>query len=154
MPLKCALPSSYGFFYVFLRFLRLFLRFGFFNTWVQQRMHDVHATRLVLQATQEGLFLGSLSTGERRRVALALTLGYVDLLRARGAAAVDTLVLDEVHANLDREGVRRVLDVVRTLSQRCVVVVGQAGSEVAELADRHEAVVKREDGVVTLERQY
>lgn len=117
-------------------------------------MHDMHAIRVALQVAQEGLFLGSLSAGERRRVALALTLGYVDLLRARGAAAADTLVLDEVHANLDSEGVRRVLDVVRTLSQRCVVVVGQAGSEIAELADRHEAVVKREDGVVELEAQY
>eukprot|EP00892_Ulva_mutabilis_P005450 jgi/Ulvmu1/3277/UM151_0025.1 len=106
------------------------------------------------QVTQEGLYLGSLSTGERRRVALALTLGYVELLRARGVAAADTLLLDEVHANLDGEGVRRVVDVLRTLSQRCVVLVGQAGTEIAETADRHEVVVKRRDGVVELETQF
>lgn len=104
-----------------------------------------------VQVTQEGLFLGSLSTGERRRVALALALGHIDLLRARGAAAADTLVLDEVHANLDAEGVRRVLGVLRALGQRSVVVVGQVGSEVADLADRHDAVVKRGDGSVAVE---
>ena len=107
-----------------------------------------------LQVSQEGLYLGSLSTGERRRVALALTLGYVELLRARGAAAADTLLLDEVHANLDSEGVRRVVDVLRMLSHRCVVVVGQAGSEVVEEADRHEVVVKQADGGVALEMQF
>lgn len=107
-----------------------------------------------LQVSQEGLYLGSLSTGERRRVALALTLGYVELLRARGAAAADTLLLDEVHANLDSEGVRRVVDVLRMLSHRCVVVVGQAGSEVVEAADRHEVVVKQADGGVALEMQF
>lgn len=40
--------------------------------------------------------LQQLSGGERRRAALALSLGFADLVRARGRLACNLLVLDEV----------------------------------------------------------
>ena len=40
--------------------------------------------------------LAQLSGGERRRVALALALGFADLVRSRGRLTCNLLVLDEV----------------------------------------------------------
>ncbi len=40
--------------------------------------------------------LAQLSGGERRRVALALALGFADLIRSRGRLSTNLLVLDEV----------------------------------------------------------
>jgi DNA repair exonuclease SbcCD ATPase subunit len=107
-----------------------------------------------LQIAQQDLDLGTLSTGERARVGLALALGYVQLLAERGVAAADTLILDEVHAHLDNEGVRRVIEVLRGLRQRTVLLVAQEGSVVVDGADHHVTVVKRRDGDVVVECQF
>jgi DNA repair exonuclease SbcCD ATPase subunit len=96
--------------------------------------------------------VGCLSRGEARRVGLALTLGYNKLLEARGVCIVDTLILDEPHTNLDSEGVRSMMRVLRALGKRCVVLVTQAGSEVEARADHRVAVVKRSATDVVLEQ--
>ena len=95
--------------------------------------------------------VGCLSRGEARRVGLALALGHLRLLEARGVCHVDTLILDEPHTNLDSEGVRGMLRVLRALGKRSVVVVAQAGSEVAARADHTVTVVKRGAADVALE---
>ncbi|KAG1672698.1 hypothetical protein FOA52_005175 [Chlamydomonas sp. UWO 241] len=51
--------------------------------------------------------LAQLSGGERRRVALALALGFADLVRSRGRLSCNVLVLDEVLQQLDGEGYTR-----------------------------------------------
>ena len=44
--------------------------------------------------------LSQLSGGERRRVAVALALGFAELLRCRGRLSSNLLILDEVSASL------------------------------------------------------
>jgi DNA repair exonuclease SbcCD ATPase subunit len=105
-----------------------------------------------VQVVAEDMDPGCLSRGEARRVGLALTLGYHKLLEARGACIVDTLILDEPHTNLDSEGVRGMMGVLRALGKRSVVVVAQAGSEVEGRADHRVAVVKRSASDVVLEQ--
>jgi DNA repair exonuclease SbcCD ATPase subunit len=94
----------------------------------------------------------SLSSGEQRRVALALSLAYVQLLDARGLARCDTLVLDEPHTHLDGEGVAALAATLRALRRRCVVVVAQAGSALLAEADRCVEVVALDCGSVVCER--
>lgn len=112
----------------------------------------MHACITLVQVAAEDMDLGCLSRGEARRVGLALTLGYNKLLEARGICMVDTLILDEPHTNLDSEGVRGMMSVLRALDKRCVVVVAQSGSEVEGRADHRVAVVKRGATDVVLEK--
>lgn len=50
-----------------------------------------------------------LSGGERRRLALALALGFTELAANRGSLSCDLLVLDEVMQHLDTQGCRTLL---------------------------------------------
>jgi ABC-type dipeptide/oligopeptide/nickel transport system ATPase subunit len=77
--------------------------------------------------------LAQLSGGERRRVALALALGFADLVRSRGRLSCNVLVLDEVLQQLDGEGCTRVASLLRALPQDSVLVVGQAHSFVTQV---------------------
>lgn len=108
------------------------------------RVQDGH----ILQA---GMDLGSLSTGERRRVALALTLGYLRLLQARGRCTSNVLILDEVHTNLDGAGIERMVSLLRKLPHANIFMVGQANTDLIDLADHHLEVVKEEGGSCILE---
>eukprot|EP00955_Chlamydomonas_euryale_P017009 181602-Chlamydomonas_euryale.AAC.3 len=58
-----------------------------------------------------------LSGGERRRVALAMALGFADLVRQRGRLRCNVLVLDEALQQLDAEGCARVASLLRGLPQ-------------------------------------
>ncbi|GAX81139.1 hypothetical protein CEUSTIGMA_g8573.t1, partial [Chlamydomonas eustigma] len=88
--------------------------------------------------------LSQLSGGERRRVALALALGFADLLRCRGRLSSNILVLDEVLQQLDGEGCSRLADVLRGLPHDSILVVGQANSYVTQVFDVMDVVVKRD----------
>ncbi|KAK9831419.1 hypothetical protein WJX81_003210 [Elliptochloris bilobata] len=79
--------------------------------------------------------LRQLSGGERRRVGLALALGFSELIAARGRLRCNLIVLDEVLQQLDGEGCARVAAVLRGLPQESVLVVGQANSFVTEAFD-------------------
>lgn len=78
------------------------------------------------------------SGGERRRVALALTLGFRDLVADRAGVRSSLLVLDEVMQLLDGQGTRAVCDVLRSAMagggagvssmEPTVLLVAQAGS--------------------------
>jgi DNA repair exonuclease SbcCD ATPase subunit len=113
---------------------------------IVKRLARVHNGR-VLQDTMD---LGSLSSGERRRVALALTLGYLRLLQARGRCSCNVLILDEVHTNLDGEGIERMVSLLRKLPHDNILLVGQANTDLIDLADHHLEVVKQEGGSCTL----
>uniref|UniRef100_A0A061SMF6 Calcineurin-like phosphoesterase domain-containing protein n=1 Tax=Tetraselmis sp. GSL018 TaxID=582737 RepID=A0A061SMF6_9CHLO len=86
-----------------------------------------------------------LSGGERRRLALALSLGFVRLSAARGVFECNLLVLDEVLQHLDNEGCSSVAAVLGGLPQGTVLLVGQDGTFVTESFDLIDVVVK-EDG--------
>eukprot|EP00798_Chlamydomonas_sp_ICE-L_P025477 gene25476-11138_t len=90
--------------------------------------------------------LSQLSGGERRRLALALSLGFVDLARQRGRMACNLLVLDEVLQHLDGEGCARVALVLRELPQDSILLVGQAHSFVTSVFDVVDNVVKERGG--------
>ena len=64
------------------------------------------------------------STGERRRIDVALLLALSEVASAAVGAAPGTLWLDEVFDGLDEEGVHAVVDALRALSaERAVVVI-------------------------------
>ena len=105
------------------------------------------------RVVQDGIDLSSLSMGERRRIALALSLAYVRLLRARGRCACNLLVLDEVHTNLDGEGIHCLVSLLGQLGFDTVLLVGQAGSQLVDLVDNVDVVVKRTDGTSLLQQR-
>ena len=90
--------------------------------------------------------LAQLSGGERRRVALALALGFADLVRSRGRLSCNLMVLDEALQQLDGEGCARVAGVLRGLPHDSVLVVGQALSYVTQVFDVMDVVVKHAGG--------
>jgi recombinational DNA repair ATPase RecF len=80
---------------------------------------------------------GGCSSGERRRIDVALLFGVGDL--ARGSSPPGTLWLDEVFAHLDVDGKDAATELVRDLARdRCVVVVEHDPEFVRGLrADKH-----------------
>ncbi|KAL0033719.1 hypothetical protein WJX77_002381 [Trebouxia sp. C0004] len=91
-----------------------------------------------------------LSGGERRRVALALALGFADLIAGRGQLRCNFIVLDEVLQQLDGEGKSRVGAVLRNLPHTTILVVGQADSYLAQITDNVDVVIKR-NGCASIE---
>ncbi|KAL0029555.1 hypothetical protein WJX79_003952 [Trebouxia sp. C0005] len=91
-----------------------------------------------------------LSGGERRRVALALALGFADLIAGRGQLRCNLIVLDEVLQQLDGEGKSRVGAVLRNLPHTTILVVGQADSYLAQITDNVDVVIKR-NGCASIE---
>ncbi len=88
-----------------------------------------------------------LSGGERRRVALALALGFTELAARRGKLRCDLLVLDEVMQHLDGEGCARLAALLRGLDQfGTVLVVAQAQSFMTRAFDGVDVVVRAERG--------
>ena len=64
------------------------------------------------------------STGERRRIDVAILLALAEVAASVGGATNGTLFLDELFDSLDREGVAGICDVLRTLSiDRSIIVV-------------------------------
>ena len=88
-----------------------------------------------------------LSGGERRRVALALALGFTELAARRGRLRCDLLVLDEVMQHLDGEGCARLAALLRGLDQfGTVLVVAQAQSFMTRAFDGVDVVIKASGG--------
>jgi len=76
--------------------------------------------------------IDGLSVGQRQRVAIARVL-------ARDA---ELYLLDEPDANLDRPGIERLVEILRDLSKRAVVIVAAHTPELAAIAD-HTIVLDR-----------
>jgi len=88
-----------------------------------------------------------LSGGERRRVSIALALGFTELAARRGRLRSDLLVLDEVMQHLDGEGCARLASLLRELDGfSTVVVVAQARSFMTRSFDAVDVVVRRASG--------
>jgi ABC-type multidrug transport system fused ATPase/permease subunit len=73
-----------------------------------------------------GVRVGSLSAGERQRVALARTL----------CRRSSVLLLDEPDANLDRDGIHLVASLIVELAKTRLVVVAAHAPEILEIGDR------------------
>lgn len=93
----------------------------------------------------ENRSLRQLSGGERRRMALALALGYSQFASQRGGIQCNLLVLDEVLQHLDGEGQARVVAMLKGLPQSSVLVVSQAHSLLAGTFDLVDWVIKQRD---------
>lgn len=93
----------------------------------------------------ENRSLRQLSGGERRRMALALALGYSEIASQRGGIHCNLLVLDEVLQHLDGEGQARVVAMLKGLPQTTVLVVSQAHSLLAGTFDLVDWVIKQRD---------
>jgi DNA repair exonuclease SbcCD ATPase subunit len=83
-----------------------------------------------------------LSGGERRRLAISLSLGFMDLVRARGRLSCNLLILDEVLQLLDSEGCSRVAIMLKSLPHETILVVGQARSFIESSIEIVDRVVK------------
>ncbi|KAF8071319.1 hypothetical protein HT031_001402 [Scenedesmus sp. PABB004] len=86
--------------------------------------------------------VAQLSGGEKKRVALALGLGFAELVAARSRLTSNVLVLDEVLEKLDEEGCACVAGLLKSLPYSSVFVVGQAGSFVTKEFACVDTVVK------------
>uniref|UniRef100_A0A6U1KZY2 RecF/RecN/SMC N-terminal domain-containing protein n=1 Tax=Tetraselmis chuii TaxID=63592 RepID=A0A6U1KZY2_9CHLO len=86
--------------------------------------------------------LRQLSGGERRRVALALGLGFSELASRRGRFKSNVLVLDEVLQHLDNQGCAAVATVLRSLSQDTILLIGQDNTFATESFDAIDVVTK------------
>ncbi|CAK9226938.1 unnamed protein product [Sphagnum troendelagicum] len=95
--------------------------------------------------TLENRSLRQLSGGERRRLGLALALGYADFVSQKGGLQCNLLVLDEVLQHLDGEGQARVVMILKGLPQSTVLVVSQAHSLLAGTFDLVDWVIKQHD---------
>ncbi|BBN06555.1 hypothetical protein MPTK1_3g22150 [Marchantia polymorpha subsp. ruderalis] len=89
--------------------------------------------------------LRQLSGGERRRLALAVALGYAEFAAQRSGVHCDLLVLDEVLQHLDSEGKARVVAVLKGLPQRTILLVSQTHGDVADAFDLVDVVLKEND---------
>jgi energy-coupling factor transporter ATP-binding protein EcfA2 len=67
-------------------------------------------------------------------------------VQARGRCTSNLLILDEVHTNLDGEGIERMVALLRRLPHAHVLLVGQANTDLIDLADHHIEVVKHAGG--------
>ncbi|KAL4857804.1 hypothetical protein ACK3TF_002216 [Chlorella vulgaris] len=83
-----------------------------------------------------------LSGGERRRVALALALGFSELAAQRGRLRSNLIVLDEVMQHLDGEGCLRAAHLLKQLPYSSILVVAQAHSLLTRAFDATDVVVK------------
>jgi ATP-binding cassette, subfamily C, bacterial CydCD len=77
---------------------------------------------------------GSVSAGQRRRIALARVLLRVEAVTRMGAVAI--VVLDEPSEDLDPGTERVVADVITTLAGRATVLIATHSELLASLADR------------------
>ncbi|GFR43838.1 hypothetical protein Agub_g4959, partial [Astrephomene gubernaculifera] len=84
-----------------------------------------------------------LSGGERRRVALALSLGFAELVRRRRRLACNVMVLDEVLQQLDGTGCEAVARVLRELPHASVLLVGHRSSAATAGFEVVDVVVKQ-----------
>ncbi|GMH42164.1 hypothetical protein BSKO_10083 [Bryopsis sp. KO-2023] len=94
--------------------------------------------------------LQQFSSGEVRRLALGLSLGFSTLISERGRLRCNIIVFDEALGQLDREGCERVVQLMETLPQSSTFLVGQEGSFVMQSFDVVDWVVKR-NGASTVE---
>ena len=88
--------------------------------------------------------LRQLSGGERRRVALAVALGYGELCAAYHGVSCDLLVLDEALGQMDAEGLAAAARVVQDCMgpRGTVLLVCQAGEMMEGIFDCVDTVVK------------
>lgn len=91
--------------------------------------------------------VSQLSGGERRRVALALALGFSELTARRGRLRSNLLVMDEVMQHLDGQGRWMVARLLRGMLEDygTILIVAQRDEWVG-LVDRVDMVVKNEEG--------
>eukprot|EP00236_Picocystis_salinarum_P001690 CAMPEP_0183827234 /NCGR_PEP_ID=MMETSP0807_2-20130328/2138_1 /TAXON_ID=88271 /ORGANISM="Picocystis salinarum, Strain CCMP1897" /LENGTH=1066 /DNA_ID=CAMNT_0026072391 /DNA_START=63 /DNA_END=3263 /DNA_ORIENTATION=- len=94
--------------------------------------------------------LKSLSGGEQRRVALALSLAFSELGSERSNTRSNMLVLDEPFQHLDLEGCQRATTLLKSLQFRTILLVSQAYDSGTAGIERADCVVKR-DGVSSIE---
>jgi hypothetical protein len=89
-----------------------------------------------------------LSGGERRRLALALALGFSELAARRGRLRADLLVLDEALQHLDAEGRGAAAAALRALAAELgtVLIVAQAGSALTRAVDAVDVVARAPGG--------
>lgn len=94
--------------------------------------------------------LKSLSGGEQRRVALALSLAFSELGSERSSTRSNMLVLDEPFQHLDLEGCQRATALLKSLQFRTILLVSQAYDSGTAGIERTDCVVKK-DGVSSIE---
>jgi energy-coupling factor transporter ATP-binding protein EcfA2 len=75
-------------------------------------------------------------------------------VQARGRCTSSLLILDEVHTNLDGEGIERMVALLRKLPHENVLLVGQANTDLIDLADHHVEVVKHAEGGCSLNQLF
>lgn len=97
--------------------------------------------------------LSQLSGGERRRLAIALALGFSSLASKRCGLHCDLLVLDEVMQHLDEEGCKRMVGIISQREACTVLVVAQPHTIAYDLVDAKD-IIKKERDTASVRRLY
>ena len=97
--------------------------------------------------------LSQLSGGERRRLAIALALGFSSLASKRCGLHCDLLVLDEVMQHLDEEGCKRMVGIISQREACTVLVVAQPHTIAYDLVDAKD-IIKKERDTASVRRFY
>ena len=104
--------------------------------WIALRFNSDFSVEMT-SADRKGQTISDLSTGQSRRIDLAILLAWRDIARARASASTNLLVMDETLENLSAQGVS---DFVDMFSAECpdtvLFVITQRAQEFSEYFDR------------------
>ena len=82
----------------------------------------------------------ALSAGQRRRLNLAVSQAFADIMMLSTGTIPSVIFLDEVTTNIDRQGVSAVYDVIQELSQDKQVFVTTHDQDMMKLLENHDSI--------------
>jgi DNA repair exonuclease SbcCD ATPase subunit len=86
---------------------------------------------------RKGQTLGNLSTGQLRRIDLAVLLAWREIAKSKASVDCNVLILDEILENLSASGVEEFMDMWGTIGQDTnLIVISQRAAEFDEYFDR------------------
>lgn len=82
----------------------------------------------------------ALSAGQRRRLNLAVSQAFADIMMLSTGTIPSVIFLDEVTTNIDRQGVSAVYEVIQELSQDKQVFVTTHDQDMMKLLENHDSI--------------
>lgn len=98
---------------------------------------------------RKGQTLGNLSTGQLRRIDLAVLLAWREIAKSKASVDCNVLILDEILENLSASGVEEFMDMWSTIgAETNLIVISQRAAEFDEYFDRRITYKLKDDMTV------